>query len=122
MLFFSLSGCSNAKIKKLGDAVDIEMVKDKYNIVFDRNTEDEWKYLDVDSIAISADHGVLLYGKSDYNKEKKWFWIGGGEKEMKKGFGNWYDDEFRKYRLNEIDKDKVLYKTLLSTKELWSKY
>lgn len=116
-----LCGCSNAKVKKLDEALDIEMVNDKYNIVFDRSTEDEWRYWDVDSIAISEGHGVLLYGKSDYNKDKKWFYIEGGERELKKGFGDWYDGEFRKYRLNEIDKDRALYNTLLSTRELWSK-
>jgi len=122
ILVILLLGCSNANVKQLNEAVDIEMVNDKYIVVFDRNTDDEWKYWDVDSIAISEGHGVLLYGKSDYDKEKKWFYIGGGRRELKKGFGNWYDNEFRKYRLIEIDKDSALYKALLPTNELWSKF
>jgi hypothetical protein len=116
-----ISGCSSGTIKQIKEGVDMEMENGRYNIILDRNSEYERTYVDVDSIAVSQ-YSILLYGLgSKSTKEKKWFWIS-GRYEMRKVFGNWYDGEFRKYRINEIDKKRSLYRTLLSSKEFWSKY
>lgn len=115
--------------KKLNDNTRIERVDaNRFNIIFDKGTASEWKYFDVDSIAILENslpfyrHGldpVLLFGRIEMNEEKKWFYIGGGTEDLKKGFGDWYNNEFHKYRLNEIDKDRTLYKNLMSARQMW---
>jgi hypothetical protein len=121
---FNFSACSDKDVRKFKSNADIEKVDGSYNVVFDRNSEYEWKYLDVDSIAISDGDRVLLCGTAslDPKKEKKWYLIAGGTMELKKEFGNWYDGEFRKYRVNDIDKSRTLYRNLLSAKEAWDEY
>ena len=53
-------------------------------------------------------------------KEKKWFYVTGAPLEFKKGFGNWYASEFRKYRLKELYNGIQLYESLKSTEQIWN--
>jgi hypothetical protein len=115
-----LSDCSDNKVKSLNEVVDIENRDGHFNIILDRNTEEEWKYYDVDSVAVSTDGlPVIVYGRTKVGYEKKWFFVTGSNMEFKKGFGDWYDGEFRKYRLDEVDPSRILYQTLRPSKDLW---
>jgi hypothetical protein len=117
---FAIS-CSNIDIVELRDNVHLKKSgKEKFELIFDKGTDEEWTYENVDSLAISEYYGFLLYGMIENGKEKKWFYVTGAPLEFKKGFGNWYDSEFRKYRLKELYNGIQLYESLKSTEQIWN--
>ena len=113
--------CSNIDIVELSDNVHLKKSgKEKFELIFDKGTDEEWTYENVDSLAISEYYGFLFYGMIENGKEKKWFYVTGAPLEFKKGFGNWYDSEFRKYRLKELYNGIQLYESLKSTEQIWN--
>jgi hypothetical protein len=117
---FAIS-CSNIDIVELRDNVHLKKSgKEKFELIFDKGTDEEWTYENVDSLAISEYYGFLFYGMIKNGKEKKWFYVTGAPLEFKKGFGNWYDSEFRKYRLKELYNGIQLYESLKSTEQIWN--
>jgi hypothetical protein len=73
-------------------------------VVFDEGTDTELKYYDVDSISCSElGWPVLLFGSSKPQGIKLWYYVTGAPREFKNPLGGFYDGEFRKYRLKEIE-------------------
>ncbi len=116
----ALNSCKQSDVKLIHTGVYLEKNDKGYVLIFDPNTAQEWRYYKVDSLAIGKQYSFLFFGKSKEEAEQKWFYVAGAPKELKKGFGDWYDAEFRKYRLNEIDKNRHLYQALRSTEEIWN--
>ena len=116
----SITGCADPNIMELKDNVHLKKSSDKkFELIFDKGTQDEWVYEQVDSLAISGYYGFLFYGIPENETEKKWFYVTGAPLEFKKGFGDWYDGEFRKYRLKELSNGKGIYQKLKSTQQIW---
>lgn len=114
--------CSDSNRKLLKDNVYLEKVSEKeYNLIFDPDKKEERVFRCVDSLGVSPEHyGFLVYGISDFNTEKKWYYIAGAGEEFKKIFGGWYDGEFRKYRLKEISHNEEIYSYLKSSEQIWN--
>ena len=117
----NLYGCKQGDVKQIYKDVYLEKTGNHYALIFDRNTNDERRYYNVDSLAVGKGYSFLFFGQPKEDAERKWFYVAGAPKELKKGFGDWYDGEFRKHRLDEIDKNRKLYQELRSTKEIWNK-
>ena len=117
-----ITSCSNSDVIELKNNVHLKKNSEKkFELIFDKDTEDEWIYTSVDSLSISENnYGFLLYGVSNKGTEQKWFYVAGAPLEFKKGFGNWYDSEFRKYRLKELHNGQQLYNGLKSTEQIWN--
>lgn len=96
---------------------------EKFELIFDRGTEEERIYENVDSLSIAPNYyGFLFFGVSPGDAEKKWYYVTGASLELKKEFGSWYDSEFRKYRLNELSNGQQLYGNLQSTEQIWNEF
>ena len=120
LISLTITSCSNSDIIELKDNVHLKKVtEEKFELVFDEGTEEEWIYSSVDSLSVADHYGFLFYGISENGTEKKWFYVTGAPLEFKKGFGNWYDAEFRKNRLKELINGEQLYQKLKSTRQIW---
>ena len=120
LISLTITSCSNSDIIELKDNVHLKKVtEEKFELVFDEGTEEEWIYSSVDSLSVADHYGFLFYGISEKGTEKKWFYVTGAPLEFKKGFGNWYDAEFRKNRLKELINGEQLYQKLKSTRQIW---
>ena len=118
---FIIVGCSNSNLIELTDNVSLKKVnQENFELIFDKGTEDEWIYTNVDSLSSLEEYSFLFYGIRRNDSEKKWHYVT-GYLEFKKGYGNWYDGEFRKYRLKELYNGDQLYENLKSTEQIWNK-
>jgi hypothetical protein len=117
-----LTSCSSSVTKELKNNVHLKKDdNDNIDLIFDMDTDEEWIFKSVDSLSISENHyGFLFYGVMNKGKAKKWFYVTGAPLEFKKGFGDWYDSEFRKYRLKELDHGEQLYEGLKPTEQIWN--
>ncbi|UTW65346.1 hypothetical protein KFE94_11845 [bacterium SCSIO 12643] len=95
----------------------------KFELIFDRETEEKRTYKNVDSLSIAQDYyGFLFFGARPGDAEKKWYYVTGASLEFKKEFGSWYDSEFRKYRINELPNGRQLYENLQPTEQIWNAF
>ena len=124
IIILVLTSCSHSNSIELKDNVHLKTDDGQtFELIFDKGQEEEWIYTNVDSLSTATDYyGFLFYGITKNETEKKWFYVAGAPLEFKKGFGNWYDSEFRKYRLKEMTNGKYLYQKLKSTKEIWKEH
>ena len=114
-----LTGCEKKDLKSIKEDIYVEKTSDGYDLIFDYKTNDELRFIKVDSLAYSEGYSFLLFGKIEVKDRPKWYYISGAPKELKKCWGGWYDGEFRKYRLNEIDRNRKLYSKLKGTNDIW---